>query len=222
MLLALCRSRTHDATPLPDVFGLPQGESIELMPNVNSPCFSLPQLFSPRQLCVLLQGESIERMPNTETAPLSATPQPYFSPLFLFLSQGESIELMPNVNSACAEERKAHCGKVRRRTRALFGKGPLINRRLAAVFSSLFDVRSLICACLDGGFIRILQVPTGKGRVINCLLAKAGEQSDFSPVCLNVLSWLARRRLEDWRTGALPAVRFVVPFVDIHCRPRCA
>lgn len=48
-----------------------------------------------------------------------------------------------------------------------------------------------------------LQVPTGKGRVINCLLAKAGEHLDFSPVCLNVLSWLARRRMEDWRTGEL-------------------
>lgn len=47
------------------------------------------------------------------------------------------------------------------------------------------------------------QVATGKGRVINCLLAKAGEQLDFSPVCLNVLSWLARRRMEDWRTGEL-------------------
>ena len=58
----------------------------------------------------------------------------------------------------------------------------------------------------------LLQVPTGKGRVINCLLAKAGEQSDFSPVCLNVLSWLARRRLEDWRTGEFVRLPWLLDF----------
>lgn len=86
------------------------------------------------------------------------------------ITRGESIELMPNVNSACAEERKAHCGKV----------------------------------------------ATGKGRVINCLLAKAGEQLDFSPVCLNVLSWLARRRMEDWRTD-YPLRRACTADVDRYC-----
>lgn len=79
------------------------------------------------------------------------------------------------------------------------------SRLLAAAWQ-----RPQLCAALTAAPSPLpatpLQVPTGKGRVINCLLAKAGDQLDFSPVCLSVLEWLARRRLEDWRTGACPDV----------------
>ncbi|EFN51157.1 hypothetical protein CHLNCDRAFT_141382 [Chlorella variabilis] len=55
-------------------------------------------------------------------------------------------------------------------------------------------------ACRDERAAHCSALRPGKGRVLNCLLAKAGERADFSPVCLEVLDALQDRRLLDWRT----------------------
>ena len=127
---------------------------------------------------------------------------------------------MPNVNSACAEERKAHCSKARCCAAPLLApcvllccgvqgwllcarRPPLPSRLHVYVSAPRAEPWQRLPPCPP----TTAQVPTGKGRVINCLLAKAGDRADFSPVCLSVLEWLARRRLEDWRTGGRVLLR---------------